>query len=114
MDVETAVSVVKDFLDGNDSLRKEQFKGEDGLTGHCYVASESVFHLTGGYDKWMVYRIQREGTTHWFLKNRDSKEIVDPTVSQFDSKPNYSNGVKTGFLTEEPSKRTQKVLNAVQ
>lgn len=78
-------------------------------TGMCYVASEALFHLTGGYDKWEVWRWRDVGMVyaHWYLRDRETGEWVDMTASQFGFEVPYAEGTKTGFLTKEPSKRTK-------
>lgn len=105
---------IQDFLWNNEDLVKDSYKGSHPLSGHCYVASESFFHVLGGYDNWDVYRVKHEGVTHWFLKDKESEEIVDLTKEQFESEPPYDRATKTGFLTEDPSKRAEKVINYVK
>lgn len=124
MKTDTAVEAVRDYLRGNDDLRSDEFEGGAGLTGHCYVASEAVFHLTGGYDRWYVCR-QTVFThhhrldvparvTHWYLEDRETGEYVDPTASQFDFAVPHERGTRTGFMTSDPSERAQTVIDAVQ
>lgn len=113
MTLETITNRVQTFLSGNDSLRKSEYKGATGLTGHCYVASESIFHLTGGYGRWYVCRLSHEGETHWFLEDKQTGEIVDPTVDQFNTDPDYAERTRTGFMTKEPSNRAEAVIKEV-
>lgn len=102
------LGVIKPFL--VDSLRHKKYRGNPNpLAGHCYVASEVLFHAYPGRFKPMFVR--HEGEPHWYLKDKLSGEIVDPTVSQFKSPPDYSLGKGKGFLTSRPSKRAQIVLN---
>lgn len=54
-------------------------------------------------------RMNHEGDTHWFLKHT-SGMILDLTVSQFKTKPDYSKAVGTGFLTKEPSLRAWNLM----
>lgn len=122
--VRRAVASVQEYLRGNDELRSTEFDGADGLTGHCYVAAEAVFHLTGGYDQWYVCRLTVDTehherdvparVTHWFLEDRDTGEIVDPTSSQFDFAPEYDRRTRTGFMTSDPSERAQTVLDELE
>jgi hypothetical protein len=37
-------------------------------------------------------------------------EILDPTVKQFKTKPNYYEGRGRGFLTKKPSKRARALM----
>lgn len=99
-----------------DELRAPPWRGlPDPLAGHCYVASEALFHLTGGYERWRVERVSMndEGVTHWYLRERDTGEVVDLTASQFAGGVPYEDGVGTGFLTPHPSARARTVMDRV-
>lgn len=73
--------------------------------------------------------MRHEGDTHWFLAKRiiplgsrsrrggtpgpviiPLKIILDPTVAQFKSKPDYAEARATAFLTKKPSKRAQSMM----
>lgn len=89
--------------------------GRHPMYGHCYVASEALFHMGGGFDS--QYRpkvITHEGSTHWFLEHRETGERHDLTAAQFYTPVPYEKARWCGFLTREPSKRTQKVLSLVR
>jgi hypothetical protein len=78
--------------------------------GNCYVTCEALFHLLGG--KQAGYKpmcMRHEGDTHWFLKHQ-SGLIIDPTVSQFKSRPDYATAVGRGFLTKGPSLRARELM----
>jgi hypothetical protein len=82
------------------------------FTGHCYVASEVLYHLLGGKEaglKPMNMRV--DGVSHWFLKWGDV--ILDPTVDQFKVVPDYRSARGRGFLTKEPSRRAQAILDGL-
>jgi len=91
--------------------------------GCCYVASEALYHLWGkenGYTPMCVpYIIEAHAFgTHWFLEHRPSGLQVDITADQFDPKvtrtvPDYKAARPKGFLTKQPSKRAQRVIQAV-
>ena len=87
--------------------------------GCCYVASEALYHLWGkdnGFTPVRVkYRVNCKMTgVHWFLEQRASGLQLDITADQFTSrKPNFKAAVPCGFLTKKPSKRAQKVIDAV-
>ena len=94
-------------------------------TGHCYIASESAYHLLGGKaNGWQHMALNHdrwndgldEGETHHYIVNRESGEIVDPTWEQFgNEKIPYEVGIPCGFLTGEiPSKRCLIVLDKVK
>lgn len=93
------------------------------LTGHCYAASEAIFHMLGGADKGWVPQVLsnrtwpdglRKGQTHWFLKNRLTGAIIDATSAQFGALvPRHEAGVGTGFLTRLPSRRAAEIMSRV-
>src|SRR5271168_2915320 len=84
--------------------------------GNCYTVCEALYHLMGGKAAGLTPMVMHhEGGTHWFLKHTsgflNSQVIIDPTVSQFKSKPDYSLARGCGFLTKQPSKRAKKLMN---
>lgn len=84
--------------------------------GNCYVTVETLYHLLGGKKAGYVpHRLKHEGDTHWYLVRYPDEWnghplIIDPTVSQFKKKPDYSKGIGSGFLTKKPSKRAKKLM----
>lgn len=95
-----------------DELRHKKYRGSvNPLAGHCYVACEVFFHLNPG--KYKPCFIRWEGEPHWYLVERATGAVFDPTVSQFKTVPDYSRGVGKGFLTKKPSKRAQIVLDGM-
>lgn len=88
--------------------------------GNCYVTCEALYHLLGGKKTgWKSMVMRHEGGTHWFLINtnvpRDitsynNKYILDPTVSQFKTKPDYDKARGCGFLTKKPSKKAKELM----
>lgn len=80
--------------------------------GNCYVASEAIYHLTGGASGvWrpQVVRVGRE--THWFLRHRLTGEILDVTATQFAGTPiPYHRARGCGFLTKKPSRRARALM----
>ena len=101
---------IREYCRENPGLVKNRYRGLHPLAGHCYHASEAYFHETGGYDKWEVLRLQHEGTTHWCLRDRDSKKIFDLTVEQFSTPPDYETATATRFLTKGVSYATREIL----
>jgi hypothetical protein len=95
----------------SDDLRKPEFRGHEcKTTGHCYVASEAVYHLLGGKAAgYTPMQVTHEGTSHWFLKHESGK-IIDPTADQFTTPVPYEKAKGKGFLTKKPSKRAQVLL----
>lgn len=94
-----------------DDLRNAPYKGScNPMSGHCYVASEALYHAMGGKAAGLkpMY-VKHEGSPHWFLKTKDGK-IIDPTADQFKTPVPYHEAKGKGFLTKEPSKRARVVL----
>lgn len=120
---------IRDHLRGRDDLLKNSVWPLDHpLAGHCYVASEAYFHLTGGYDEWYVERTSvhvpkplgdMAEFTHWYLRDRETGEVVDLTKEQFTEYQHgdvyipYDKGTRTGFLTDEPSERAEEVIESI-
>lgn len=100
----------------SDDLRDAPWKGSrDPLAGHCYVASEALYYLLGGKPMmwkpmYMVYNRQ----PHWFLHHQFGV-ILDVTGSQFGTKGllPYHTARGKGFLTKQPSKRAQILINRI-
>ena len=96
-----------------DDLRKPKYKGnKNPLAGHCYIACEVLFHLYPG--KYKACFIKHEGEPHWFLLDRKTKRVQDPTAGQFTTPVPYENGRGIGFLTKAPSKRAKVVLKYIR
>jgi hypothetical protein len=104
---------IRQFL--TDELRRPQYQGDPNpVRGHCYVASEAIFHLSGGKAAgFQVYRVHHENDTHWFLRDPVGN-VVDPTWDQFSSPVPYGNATRTGFLTRQPSRRAQVLMHRVR
>jgi hypothetical protein len=85
--------------------------GAHPMTGHCYVACEVMSFVAPDLKPHFV---RHEGLPHWFLKCRRTGRVVDPTADQFKTIPLYNEGVGKGFLTKQPSKRAQVVLDRMK
>jgi hypothetical protein len=87
--------------------------------GHCYAAAEACWYLLGGKDAGWKPMVFNDGTiTHWWLQHT-SGEICDPTADQYlrwghDCIPPHDEGRGCGFLTRQPSRRAQVILDRVQ
>lgn len=80
--------------------------------GNCYVTCEALYHLLGGKRSgWTPAYLKHEGDTHWFL--RQGELILDPTVKQFKTKPDYGKAKGCGFLTKQPSKRAKVLMKTL-
>ncbi len=85
--------------------------------GHCYAASEALYHLLGGkIAGYAPHQVFIDGESHWFLKTGDI--ILDPTPDQFAANPSAMLikiiSRAAGFLTKEPCKRAQEIIRRVK
>jgi hypothetical protein len=87
--------------------------GDNPMKGHCYVASESFYHIMKKHNPgYKPVHIKHEGDSHWFLQHGDRH--LDLTAGQFETPVPYHEGRGKGFLTREPSKRAKPVIEAVR
>lgn len=95
-----------------DADRQPRYRGNPNcLAGHCYVASEALYHTLGGAKSdYVPHFIRHENSPHWFLRHRTTGTVLDPTAGQFRTPVPYEQGRGKGFLTREPSKRAQAVM----
>ena len=98
-----------------DDLRRPPYQGDPNpVRGHCYVASEAAYHLMGGKASGYVpCHIRHEGGSHWFLRGSDGT-VIDITSGQFATPVPYHSGTGKGFLTRQPSRRAQVVMDRVR
>jgi hypothetical protein len=82
----------KVLLESPDLLKIRYRWSEHPIYGHCYVATEALYHLLGGKEEgWSgyVYGFEDEfdwepgENTHWWLQNEDGR-IIDATADQFE------------------------------
>lgn len=82
--------------------------------GNCYVASEALYHLLGGkHTGWKPMHLKHEGKSHWFLEH-SSGLILDVTPHQFRNPPRYERARGKGFLTKQPSRRAEALMEKIQ
>lgn len=99
----------KNFLKAKQALLASG-KKVDMTFGHCYVLSESAYHILGGKEAgWKPMFIKHLGCPHWFLKH-ESGIILDLSAHQFEVLPEYERGRGKGFMTKKPCKRSLKVM----
>jgi hypothetical protein len=84
--------------------------------GHCYVASEAAYHLIGRHTGFVPYtRRNDDGTTHWWLYNERTKQVLDPSEPQLDGERYpYGEGHRQAFLTKRPSRRAAELIRRVK
>lgn len=113
------VKAIQEHLSPN-LLHRKYVKQHHPLSGHCYVASEALYYSLPDrhHYKPMVasYNSVSGKASHWWIQNRYTGEIIDPTAEQFTEEFRthlYSIGRGTGFLTKHPSKRTKMLLDKI-
>ncbi len=101
---------ISEALPQADHLRRSPWKGNDNpYAGHCYIASEIMYHALGGKEAGFTPQtIQHEGGPHWFLRDKEGN-VIDPTAQQFATPVPYEKARGCGFLTKHPSKRAQQL-----
>jgi hypothetical protein len=89
--------------------------------GHCAAATEAAYHLFGkkksGYQPYVWKDSAHNGTnTHWWLFNRKTGALVDPTAEQIDGDPTriYHRGHHQNFRTSSPSKVAAEIIRRVR
>lgn len=104
-----------------DLVKPEYRNSKNYLAGHCYAASEALYHMLGGKEAGYTPQVLnyskfpeglKKGQTHWFLKNAEG-EVLDVTAKQFKVTIPYDKDVGTGFLTKQPSRRAQEIIRRV-
>jgi hypothetical protein len=86
------------------------------MYGHCYVATEALFHSMGEHNFKPHYGKGMDGITHWWLQDSAGNRL-DVTKEQYTSQgkvPPYNNGKRASFLTNEPSKRCIILMNRIK
>ena len=100
-------------------LLKKEYKNQNKdnpLFGHCYVATEVLFHLMGSNEVKPCCGKDKKGIVHWWLQYRKSGKKIDVTSNQYFSQgitPPYEVGKGCGFLTKQPSKRASIVIKRI-
>ncbi len=96
---------------------REKAKDQHSTFGHCYVASEALYHFCGAEKSGLSPRWGKdENGTHWWLYSASEDRIIDPTKQQYYSVgklPPYHDSHNASFLTKKPSKRAVEVMKRV-
>jgi hypothetical protein len=67
--------------------------------GHCYLATEAVYHLFGKRSGYVPTVLGLEGGgTHWWLTHRSTGAVIDPTYEQTAAGFDYSSGRHKPFF----------------
>src|ERR1700678_64219 len=92
--------------------RYRELNQRNRLVGHCYVLCEALYHLIGKELGFKPAFVRHEGKSHWFLRRGNLH--YDPTKSQFKTSVPYHLAKGKGFLTKQPSKRAQILIERVK
>jgi hypothetical protein len=102
-------------------LLKKRYREENSINpmfGHCYVASEALYHILNKPSRYQpVHGRDEVGIVHWWIVDKETNEIIDVTADQYFSVgkiPPYSVGRRGSFLTNLPSKRCIVVMDRVK
>ena len=114
MNIQNLINKIKNNLTP-DLLKKEyrELNKNNTMYGHCYVATETLYHILNDKNFKPFYAKDENGINHWWLQNSLGK-ILDVTKEQYltiNKKPQYSKGKKCAFLTKQPSKRSKILIN---
>lgn len=111
MTCDELIKAIQDNL--TDDLLKPEYRGHHNkFYGHCYVASEALYHLT---DRRYHPKCGKDSNNvnHWWLEDDDGN-ILDVTAKQYTDdgqSPPYNKRKSLGFLTKRPSKRAQTLMD---
>ena len=88
--------------------------------GHCYYASEALYHLWGKSNGYRPRRVMvmsfdmgDQMISHWYLQN-DKGKIIDITAKQFSNSVPYKDGKRAAFMTKTPSKHAKVLMNLIK
>ena len=101
---------------------RKQSEGQHPTFGHCASATQAAYYMLGGKKSGYVPQVAKEddGTTHWWLRHRQTGHVIDPTKEQYTSqgeKPPYDLGRGCGFPNpnpDAPSRRGQEIIDRIQ
>ena len=89
------------------------------LYGFCYLCTQTVFYLmqTQQLSPWSG--VDDLGTSHWWLRDNFTDELIDPTASQYDflnCDPPYATGKKRKWygFRPFPQMRTLDLIQKIQ
>jgi len=112
--MDVIIKMITDNL-SDDLLKKEYRITGNWLAGHCYVATEVLYHLMDDNmrNKYSPATLKINNITHWFLKEKNGNNIIDITKQQFDFPLDYTISTNRSFLTKTPSKRALVLINRI-
>lgn len=87
------------------------------MFGHCHTASGVLYKIFGPSSLHMHRALDDEGIYHWWVVDRETKDIIDLTRDQYDSTgriPPYKSGEKSSMLGFDYRKRVETLLERVK
>lgn len=113
--IEVLINIIQDSLTDDLLKPKYRIKNKNRFWGHCYVATETLYHLLDckTKEKYRPAILRINDDTHWFLKNVETGKILDITKEQFNFDLSYDNARNCAFLTKTPSKRSLILINRI-
>lgn len=108
---------VREVLFASPDLLKPEYRGSaNPAYGHCYVATQAYYYLTGGQaSEWAPQVLNLGHVTHWFNRN-GSGRVKDLTGEQFPNDVPYELGRGCGFShrdQSQPDERTRECIARV-
>lgn len=113
-DIGSLIAAIRENLTPDLLHEDDRYHGSGiGTAGHCYIASEALYHMLGGKGSGLKPCNGRLGDTqHWWLEDGDGN-VIDPTADQFPDGFPYESGRGRGFLTAKPSKRARILMERI-
>jgi len=122
LSISTTISEIRKNLTPDLLKGRWETSPDDGVSGHCYVATEALYWMMGkgmGFKPHVVGHkecpeLLKEGETHWFLMKDDM--VLDVTADQFKGRIPYVLGKPNGMMNhpEGGSKRAQVLIKKVK
>lgn len=105
-----------------DLLQAQYQGGAHPLSGHCFVATQALYHLLDGKRTgWERAHVKVGADTHWFLRHKKTGVVLDPTAEQFPERPDYDKAVARpgpvgppDYDPEKPTQRAQALIDRVK
>ena len=97
------------------SYPPDQISYEEATRGHCYIATEALYHFFGRRAGFVPYVHNHGRGTHWWLVKEETGEILDPTEPQLlGDRSIYDKGHRGSFLTRKPSRRATELIRRLR
>jgi len=122
LSISTTISEIRKNLTPDLLKGRWETSPDDGVSGHCYVATEALYWIVGkqmGFRPYVIGHAEcpellKEGETHWFLM-KDNQVVLDVTADQFKASIPYAKGKPNGMMNhpEGGSKRARVLIKKI-